>query len=161
MIDQVESRVLLAARSVQQYLLPDAPPILAGYDIACRCEPAELIGGDYYDFIPMPLGVHIGAMEISEEIPLTDGDLLVLYTDGLVERLSRENEIFGTARFVECLRVQRHQTAAEIVDGVFQEVRDFSGGIVHAVGVMDSVSIRLGKGQTVLAPGSDSRRIAS
>ena len=47
---------LQVARSVQQYLLPNGPPMLPGFDIACCCEPADLIGGDYYDFIPLPDG---------------------------------------------------------------------------------------------------------
>ncbi len=219
---------LQIARSVQQYLFPDGPPTLPGYDIACRCEPTGLIGGDYYDFVFLPdgsvglaiadvsghgtaaallmvevratlraltgqglalseimrvtnelltpdldhnfvtaffavlrpearilqygsaaqpalliqedgtahrleaqtapLGVHVGDSEISEEITLCDGDVLVLYTDGLVERVNPHNGLFGLNRMVEILQQHRHQTAEEIVECVLLAVRNFADG---------------------------------
>ncbi|HEY5976176.1 MAG TPA: PP2C family protein-serine/threonine phosphatase, partial [Geobacteraceae bacterium] len=33
-------------------LLPEAPPRLAGVELASRCVPATHVGGDYYDFFP-------------------------------------------------------------------------------------------------------------
>ncbi len=218
---------LQVARSVQQYLLPDGPPMLPGFDIACRCEPADLIGGDYYDFIPLsdgsvglaiadvsghgtaaallmvevratlralvgqgldlseimhvtnelltpdldynfvtaffgvlqpearvlrygsaghpavlihadgvvhhldahtpPLGVHVGRGLVSDEIKLRDGDVLVLYTDGLVERLNVRNGLFGLNRMLEVLRCSQHLTAVEILERILLAVRDFAG----------------------------------
>jgi sigma-B regulation protein RsbU (phosphoserine phosphatase) len=44
---------LLAAREIQEHLLPDAPPRLPGFEIAGACYPAEFAAGDYYDFIPL------------------------------------------------------------------------------------------------------------
>jgi len=41
------------ARAVQQELLPKDSPDMPGLDIFGRCEPAENIGGDYFDYIPM------------------------------------------------------------------------------------------------------------
>lgn len=223
---------LQLARTVQQYLLPNGPPILPGFDIACRCEPADMIGGDYYDFIPLPdgfmglaiadvsghgtaaallmveiratlralarqkltlreimqatndlmtpdldyyfvtaffavlrpatrtlhygsaahpallmtadglarqldaktppLGVHVGESIISDEITLSDGDLLVLYTDGLVERLNNCKMLFGVNRLVETLRANRHRTADEIIESILQAVSAFSGDIAQA-----------------------------
>lgn len=228
---QTNERQLQLARSIQRDLLPDGPPRLDGFDIACRCESAELVGGDYFDFIPlpsgalgmviadvsghgiaaammmievraifrslarealslnqilektnelitpdldqrfvtalfgvlqpqsrtfqygsaghpamiissggdvhplesfgMPLGVHHGTMGISGEISLMDGDLLALYTDGLVERLNPQDGVFGTARFADSLCAHRHQPADQIVDKVFQTAREFSGGLAH------------------------------
>lgn len=218
---------LQVARSVQQYLLPDGPPVLPGFDIACRCEPADLIGGDYYDFIPLasgsvglviadvsghgtaaallmvevratlralagqglclseimnvtnelltpdldynfvtaffgvlqpqvgvlryssaghpavlihadgavrrldahtpPLGVHTGGGQVSDEIQLRKGDVLALYTDGLVERLNVRNGLFGLNRMLEVLRCSRHLTAVEILERCLIAVRDFAG----------------------------------
>jgi PAS domain S-box-containing protein len=54
---------LLAARKVQEALLPVSPPELVGYDLAGDSFPSETVGGDYYDFIPMLdgcLGIAIG-----------------------------------------------------------------------------------------------------
>jgi phosphoserine phosphatase len=43
-------RDLSIARMIQQSLLPDSPPELPGYEIACWNLPADETGGDYYDF---------------------------------------------------------------------------------------------------------------
>jgi phosphoserine phosphatase RsbU/P len=44
---------LALARHIQQSLLPDAPPILPGFDIAVLDEPCFEVGGDYYDFLTL------------------------------------------------------------------------------------------------------------
>ena len=49
---RIEEEMRLA-RKIQANLLPLAPPVLPGYDIACRSVPALSVGGDYYDFIPV------------------------------------------------------------------------------------------------------------
>jgi len=41
------------AYDIQVNLLPKAPPKLAGYDIAGISIPAQVVGGDYFDFIPV------------------------------------------------------------------------------------------------------------
>lgn len=38
------------AAIIQQSLLPSNPPHLAGYETAGRSEPAEVVGGDFFDF---------------------------------------------------------------------------------------------------------------
>ncbi len=37
---------------IQAQLLPDRCPVIEGVELAARCRPAFLVGGDYYDFIP-------------------------------------------------------------------------------------------------------------
>jgi serine phosphatase RsbU (regulator of sigma subunit)/anti-sigma regulatory factor (Ser/Thr protein kinase) len=44
-------RELKIARTIQQRLLPDAPPAVAGLDVAGVCVPARNVGGDYFDHI--------------------------------------------------------------------------------------------------------------
>lgn len=44
------------ARDLQSQLFPKKSPQVPGYDIAGICLPAEEIGGDYYDFIPLRHG---------------------------------------------------------------------------------------------------------
>jgi hypothetical protein len=53
---QVTHEKLRVARSVQQGLLPQSPPHLEGYDIAGCYDSADVVGGDYYDYIPMADG---------------------------------------------------------------------------------------------------------
>lgn len=42
------------ARQIQTSFLPAAPPRLPGYDIAAAWHAARLVGGDFYDMIPLP-----------------------------------------------------------------------------------------------------------
>src|SRR5262249_35779049 len=42
---------LALARQIQRSLLPDAPPVVPGYEIAVLNEPCFEVGGDYYDFL--------------------------------------------------------------------------------------------------------------
>ena len=41
------------ASNIQLELLPKKFPDIAGYEIAGRSIPAQMVGGDYFDFIPM------------------------------------------------------------------------------------------------------------
>jgi sigma-B regulation protein RsbU (phosphoserine phosphatase) len=48
----VQEQIRLASR-IQTDLLPKQAPAIAGYDIAGRTIPAQMVGGDYFDFIPI------------------------------------------------------------------------------------------------------------
>jgi serine phosphatase RsbU (regulator of sigma subunit) len=47
---------LEVARELQRDLLPPHPPVLPGWDFAFSYRTANTIGGDYYDFLPLPDG---------------------------------------------------------------------------------------------------------
>ena len=47
---------LRVARIIQQTLLPHEVPELNGWELAAHWEPASEVGGDFYDFIPLPDG---------------------------------------------------------------------------------------------------------
>jgi sigma-B regulation protein RsbU (phosphoserine phosphatase) len=49
-------RDLDVARQVQQGMLPKQPPEIPGYDIHDFYSPARQVGGDYYDYLPLPDG---------------------------------------------------------------------------------------------------------
>jgi serine phosphatase RsbU (regulator of sigma subunit) len=54
---------LREAAEIQQSLLPAAPPEFPGFDIAARSQPAEQVGGDWFDYLPLgegSLGLAIG-----------------------------------------------------------------------------------------------------
>jgi serine phosphatase RsbU (regulator of sigma subunit) len=53
---QARAREFSLARTIQQGLLPKAPPALPGLEIAGASHPAPETGGDYFDFIPMSDG---------------------------------------------------------------------------------------------------------
>ncbi len=47
---------LQLGRHIQQTLLPKEPPQLPGWEIAIHYQPAREVGGDFYDFMPLPDG---------------------------------------------------------------------------------------------------------
>ncbi len=53
---QKMERDLALARSIQIGLLPEAPPQLDGFEIAVSHRPSLMVGGDYYDFVPLSGG---------------------------------------------------------------------------------------------------------
>jgi phosphoserine phosphatase RsbU/P len=219
---------LETAREVQHLLFPSKSPNLLGYDIAGICIPADEIGGDYFDYIPLshnrlgmavadvsghgipsalvmtafrallrtkvrsrarpaniasainqllpeftgdkhfvtvlyaeldalsgnltyvtcghppPLLLHkngevekisshdpaLGIFQnlhySDEEIKLVAGDIMVLYTDGVVELTNQHGQFFGIQRLVEVIRENQQLTAAEIIYKIIQASQDFS-----------------------------------
>jgi len=54
---------LATAANIQRSLLPNSSPEFKGWDISARYQPAEAVGGDLYDFIPLGddlIGIAIG-----------------------------------------------------------------------------------------------------
>ncbi|MEN8149765.1 MAG: GAF domain-containing SpoIIE family protein phosphatase [Planctomycetota bacterium] len=223
---------LRIARDIQQGLLPDSPPVVAGLELAGTCQPATNVGGDYYDFVwreqdgnlavviadvsghnvasalmmavarsalrsefratgdpgtvlerangflyedltraelflsilcmvyepegrtlryssaghnPALLfrpgerscrildadgllaGVLDGMTYPTEELELREGDVVMLYTDGLVEAVNGSGEMFGLARLADVFRLAAQRPSREILDRVFAAVYRFSG----------------------------------
>lgn len=52
---RVESEIAAAA-AIQRGLLPESPPDIRGYQLAFWSRPAAEVGGDYYDWQPLPDG---------------------------------------------------------------------------------------------------------
>jgi len=44
------------AQQAQQRMLPDTPPDIPGFALAASCQPAKDVGGDLYDYFPLPGG---------------------------------------------------------------------------------------------------------
>jgi len=47
------ARELQVARNIQEHMLPRSLPNMAGFDFSACMVPARMIGGDFYDFIPL------------------------------------------------------------------------------------------------------------
>ncbi len=65
-------------------------------------------------------------------VTLQPGDVVVLYTDGMVETVGGaspvDNEEFGVERMIEVTRRHQDRPAAEIIDELFAAVNDFGRG---------------------------------
>jgi len=222
--------LLEEARQIQASILPRRLPRLGTFDIAARSQPAEIVGGDFYDLIPTSeqiLGIAIadasghglpaalqvrdvytglrmgvardfkivktverlnriihesrltskfvslfyGELEASGNfiyvnaghnppivvreresillrqtgmvlgpsrdaaysrgfVTLEIGDVLVLYTDGIVEAVDGRDQEFGIDRLKRVVAQNRERTAEEIVNAILQQVSAFTRGAV-------------------------------
>jgi phosphoserine phosphatase RsbU/P len=55
------------------------------------------------------------------------GDMLLLYTDGITEAANAKDELFGEERLVELLRNAPQCSPEELIELIFQKVRQFTG----------------------------------
>lgn len=114
---------LLAAREVQMSLLPKSSPQIPHYDIAGTMIPAQLVGGDYFDFIPVS----------SDRLAMCLGDVsgkglaasllmvnLQATLRGLVERVTAPKEWIG-----QCNKLMYHNTASDKFVTLFFAVLDY------------------------------------
>jgi sigma-B regulation protein RsbU (phosphoserine phosphatase) len=72
------------------------------------------------------LGVMENATYREAAVPVAAGDLMVLYTDGVTEATSGDEE-YGEGRLVDCVRRNAGRRAREIVQAVRAEVEAFTG----------------------------------
>jgi PAS domain S-box-containing protein len=63
----------------------------------------------------------------SRIIPLEQGDTIVLVTDGVTEATRAEQDEFGAQRALEFLRSHLDEPAAQLVQGLYDAARAFSG----------------------------------
>jgi sigma-B regulation protein RsbU (phosphoserine phosphatase) len=65
-------------------------------------------------------------------IPLGPGDFLLLYTDGLTEAFSPEDEIYGEERLQQLLKTTKMRSARGVLDAIEASVNRFMGPIPAA-----------------------------
>lgn len=220
---------LRLASKIQNDLLPKTFPEIPGYDIAGRSVPAQMVGGDYFDFIPIgdhrlavclgdvsgkglpasllmanlqatlrgqtmlndtakdcvqrsnkllylststekfvtlfygiidvrahslcfsnaghenpllisegkdPLRLNTGGIVLSimeefpyeeETVPLTPGDLLVIYSDGVTDAINPHQQLFGEARLMTVVNEHRHLAAQTLIDRIIAAVQSHAG----------------------------------
>ena len=77
-------------------------------------------------------GIALGAQKMdaipTKEFFLEKGDLLVLYTDGIVEAHNVKNQLFGKVKLYDLLTTKQKATSQQIVDRIIEEVHTFSEG---------------------------------
>jgi serine phosphatase RsbU (regulator of sigma subunit) len=73
-----------------------------------------------------PLGIVVaGRYPIGPVVHLESGDLIFLFTDGIIEATSPEGELFGWERTLDILRRHQQEMPAEILSALFDAVGNF------------------------------------
>jgi sigma-B regulation protein RsbU (phosphoserine phosphatase) len=76
----------------------------------------------------LPIGLFPDATFEEGDQSLASGDLLTLFTDGVIEQPNDEGEEYGQLRLIEVLREHRERSLSEIVERVLSDLEHWSGG---------------------------------
>jgi sigma-B regulation protein RsbU (phosphoserine phosphatase) len=74
-----------------------------------------------------PLGILEDAEYEETRLELVPGDTVVFYTDGIVEAMNDQKEIFGFERLLEVVQGATSMTAEGLLNKVLYEVNEFAG----------------------------------
>ncbi|MBE3099075.1 MAG: PP2C family protein-serine/threonine phosphatase, partial [Planctomycetes bacterium] len=81
----------------------------------------------------LPLGLFPNQSFTTASSPsLEPGDIVALFTDGVIETDTAEGVPFGSERPLDVIRRYRREPAAKIVHRLYRAVRDFAGRRPHA-----------------------------
>jgi phosphoserine phosphatase RsbU/P len=78
-----------------------------------------------------PLGIFPNAEYEEFTLSTRPGDLIVFFSDGIVDANNATGDMFGDERLVQLLESQRQPTAESTVEGIIQAVSDFQSGTDH------------------------------
>lgn len=56
------------------------------------------------------------------------GDVLVCYTDGIIEAARPDGEEYGLQRLIECIQKNRESSSRQLFDSIMQDVQEFTRG---------------------------------
>ena len=108
-IIDTESEQMLYANAGQPY------PILKRGETLIDIEVSEL-----------PLGSMKRVEYVQEKLELVAGDVLIFYTDGVIEALNSEQEMYDTERLKSVIaEAPQHLNAEEIVEYIFEDIQAF------------------------------------
>jgi len=75
----------------------------------------------------LPLGIRVKGTYQQGEVTLGSGDLLVIFTDGVIEAENENQAEFGEGRLLECLNRIKPTKAADALSGIVASVDAFVG----------------------------------
>ncbi|MFQ5706838.1 MAG: PP2C family protein-serine/threonine phosphatase [bacterium] len=61
------------------------------------------------------------------KVQLDSGDVLVIYSDGVTEAENEIEVLFGEARLQKVMKANRHLSARQIIEKIFQSIKKFTG----------------------------------
>jgi sigma-B regulation protein RsbU (phosphoserine phosphatase) len=97
----------------------------------CGHNPPLLLRGESVERLAATVTV-LGLFEewecVVAEAHLAPGDILAIYTDGIVEAMNANQEEFGEARLIQTLQENRHLNATSLLDAVVAGVQQFAAG---------------------------------
>lgn len=96
----------------------------AGHDIPYLSRAGEIVE---LRATGMPLGLMPEQSYAEQEVTIDKNDLLLFYTDGLVEAHDMENEMFGFPRLQQLMKDHSH--SVDLIEFLLRELQDFTGAV--------------------------------
>ncbi|HST51554.1 MAG TPA: GAF domain-containing SpoIIE family protein phosphatase [Pyrinomonadaceae bacterium] len=94
--------------------------------------PPLVLNGDgstrFIELGGLPLGLFKNTRYYEYYLPIDAGQILVLYTDGATEATSPEGEEYGRSRLVELVRACRDRRARDMIDYIYNDIFEWTGG---------------------------------
>jgi serine phosphatase RsbU (regulator of sigma subunit) len=75
-----------------------------------------------------PIGLWPDIEYVGEEMDLTSGSMMLLYTDGLNEAENRQQEQYGEDRIIQMMRSLASHSTREMVEAIKADVEQFRDG---------------------------------
>jgi sigma-B regulation protein RsbU (phosphoserine phosphatase) len=76
----------------------------------------------------LPLGIKAEEVYVDQTVPLKPGDLVLFFTDGVIEAVNPEGDVFGSDRIDAALRVCP-PSAERLIQNLLRELTAFSSGM--------------------------------
>lgn len=92
--------------------------------LVCREGESQCIELDAEGLI---IGVKPSVLFEERSMVLVKGDVLLFYTDGLIEASDRNGELFGVPRVSDHLSALRHLPAQDIIDSFYAAITEYTG----------------------------------
>ena len=106
------------------------------YSNAGHNPPLLLRRGQEPQWLRLPEGFFLGVFEetkyLTERIVLQPHDLILAYTDGVVEAVDVQQNLYSNERLISVVHGARENSVDELVKTVLTSVHDFSQGVPQA-----------------------------
>ncbi len=110
-----------ARRTIRYFSAGHMPPLIFRHSLGKFLDLEEAAN--------TPLGVFTWDAKENGECELASGDVIVLYTDGIDERMNARKELFGIERLCAQVRENNHTTPSQIVEAIVRANNRFAEGL--------------------------------
>ena len=112
----------------------------------------EIVRGKSGRIVPPKVkGIMLGGLPDQvykeEKVSLIDGDLVFLYTDGIIEAQNSEGEMYKTERLLDILKINVSKSALDIENAVVSSVSKFIEGMPQKDDIT-MVTLKVGRDKT-------------
>ena len=76
----------------------------------------------------LPLGIKAEEVYADQTVPLRDQDLALFFTDGVIEAVNAEGDVFGSDRIDAALRICP-PSAERLIQSLLRELSAFTAGV--------------------------------